>query len=181
MSFLTLVPIYFSDHKALLGPMAVRLERVFLFPVRIRHPWFDPELSFDSSRGQYNSTVLLGQLLSEPSGGAPRVLGVTSVDLFIPILTYVFGEAQLDGRAALVSTHRLQNELYGLPSDPQLLLERLLKEAVHELGHTFGLIHCPASDCVMHASTYVEEIDLKSADFCTACLRLLRARQPSVE
>lgn len=169
MSPLTLVPIYFSDSGALLPQLTARLADTFNLEVRVRPPWFDPELAFDSSRGQYNSTAILGQLLSESAEKANRVLGVTSVDLFIPVLTYVFGEAQLSGRAAVVSTQRLRSEAYGLPPDASLLCQRLEKEAIHELGHTFGLLHCRDSECVMRSSTYVEQIDLKSTRFCPAC------------
>ena len=144
----------------------------------MRPPSFDPELAFDSSRGQYHSRILLGQLLREPEApGVPppaRVLGVADVDLFIPVLTFVFGEAQLGGRAAVVSAHRLDNRLYGLPPSPHLLFERLVKEAVHELGHTYGLLHCHEARCVMASSTYVEEIDLKGDRFCDRCLDRLR-------
>jgi len=94
---------------------------------------------------------------------------VTEVDLFIPILTFVFGEAQLGDTGALVSTHRLRPEFYGMPNDPELLRVRLLKEALHELGHTLGLQHCPDYLCVMSASHSVERIDLKRAGFCKAC------------
>jgi archaemetzincin len=101
---------------------------------------------------------------------------VVDEDLFIPILTYVFGEAQLNGRVAVISSHRLLNERYGLPADPGLAFDRLLKEAVHELGHVFGLLHCQDRECAMHISTYVEDIDLKSAALCTPCRRQLAAR-----
>ena len=105
-------------------------------------------------------------------------MAVTTVDLYVPVLTYVFGEAQLDGKAAVVSTHRLRDELYGLPKNPQRLRERLEKEAVHELGHTFGLIHCHEPNCVMYTSTYAEEIDFKSTYFCeTCCSSLERKKQ----
>ena len=104
------------------------------------------------------------------------LIGVTSVDLFTPVLTHVFGEGQLDGRVAVVSSHRLRPEAYGLPVNETLVFTRLEIEAVHELGHTFGLLHCFEPDCVMHASTYVEEIDLKSSEFCTECLRTLAGR-----
>ena len=114
----------------------------------------------------------LADLPAAPTSG--RVLCVIGVDLFAPVLTYVFGEAQLDGRAAVVSIHRLRSELYGLPADDDLLSRRLEKEALHELGHTYGLLHCRLQSCVMHASTYVEEIDLKSAAFCDACARRIR-------
>jgi len=172
---LDLVPIYLADGEEWLHLLAEALERAFPVAVRVRPPWFDPEKSFDSSRGQYSSTRLLELLLDHGGDGVWKILGVTSVDLFIPILTYVFGEAQLDGTAAVVSTHRLRTEAYGLEPDEALLQARLFKEAVHELGHTFGLVHCPDGGCVMHASTYVEEIDLKAATFCSACLRSVRA------
>jgi archaemetzincin len=114
-------------------------------------------------------------LLEETADSDTNVLGIAGVDLFIPILTYVFGEAQLAGRAAVVSTYRLDPARYGLAANQQLLLDRLAKEAVHELGHTRGLVHCNHAVCVMRSSTYVEDIDLKSAQFCSACKQRIRA------
>ena len=170
MAYLALVPIYVSEQRKLLAPLVERLERRFPLAVKLHPPWFDPEEAFDPSRGQYDSRGLLAALLGKPVADAERVLGVTSVDLFVPVLSYVFGEAQLGGRAALVSVHRLRNEVYGLPGDDVVLLERLEKEAVHELGHTYGLVHCREIGCVMLSSTYAEEIDFKGAAFCPACL-----------
>jgi archaemetzincin len=170
---LDLVPIYLSAQDALLQRLSVALERALPATVCVLKPWFDPERSFDPSRGQYCSTTLLRLLLSSPPDAADRILGVSGVDLFAPVLTYVFGEAQLDGRVAVVSVHRLRTELYGLPRNDELVTERLVKEAIHELGHTFGLLHCAALACVMHASTYVEEIDLKPASYCDSCLQAL--------
>jgi archaemetzincin len=169
MAVLSLVPIYVTDRRKLLDPLGEDLERAFGLEVRIQRPWFDPEVPFDPSRGQYNSTVFLAQLLRGHAPDAVRVLGVTSVDLFVPVLTFVYGEAQLDGRVAVASLHRLRAEAYGLPQDDSLLYQRLLKESVHELGHTYGLIHCTTPGCVMQPSTYVEEIDLKTAEFCRGC------------
>ena len=170
---LRLVPFYCGAHKDLLPGLARSLESVFGLAVKQHPPSFDPELAFDPSRGQYNSRILLGLLLEEGST-AGRILGVTAVDLYIPVLTYVFGEAQLDGRAALVSTHRLDSTVYGLPENRKLLTERLHKEAIHELGHTCNLLHCEDTLCVMRSSAYVEEIDLKSGRFCTRCQRSMR-------
>jgi archaemetzincin len=114
----------------------------------------------------------------EQMGDTPgKVLGVTSLDLFVPVLTFVFGEAQLNGTAALVSTFRLNETFYGFPPNEALLEERLIKEAVHELGHTFGLIHCRDFACVMHSSTSVEEIDVKGKEFCGSCRKILRERE----
>jgi archaemetzincin len=174
VALLYLVPLLWPAESSLLVRLRARLEQTFTCEVVARTPRFDPEASFDSSRGQYNSTGLLESLLDEPSAAGSRILGVASVDLFIPILTFVFGEAQLGGRAAVVSTYRLDNAHYGLPDNEALLLERLAKEANHELGHTHGLIHCADTTCVMHSSTYVEDIDVKSARFCSACLPAIR-------
>ncbi|HLG18508.1 MAG TPA: archaemetzincin family Zn-dependent metalloprotease [Bdellovibrionota bacterium] len=179
MGTLCLVPIYFGTQQGLLSPLSQSLSRIFGVQVKTRPPWFDPEATFDSSRGQYHSTQLVQALLSQPEGQGLRILGVTSVDLYVPVLTYVFGEAQLQGRAAVVSMHRLRNELYGLPADEELLQKRFIKEAIHEMGHTFGLVHCSQSRCVMHGSTYVEEIDLKLEEFCSACAESV-ARQSSL-
>lgn len=173
MSFLSVVPIYLSGRQALVSRLGECLERTFHMAVRVRAPWFDPEVAYDASRGQYNSHLLLGQLLSDPVGDAVKNLGVTSLDLFSPALTYVFGEAQVNGRVAIVSIERLRTEAYGLPADDVLLGERLEKEAIHELGHTYGLVHCRDAECVMHTSPQAEQIDFKSPHFCTACLRTL--------
>lgn len=179
MQGIRLVPFHFQSHRDLLDRVATRVSRVYARDVSVALPTFDPESCFDRSRGQYNSTLALARLLAEP-GDEDRVLGLTTVDLFIPVLTYVFGEAQLDGRAAVVSVHRLDPRTYGLPRDDKLLLDRTIKEAVHELGHTFGLFHCPDPWCAMHASTYAEEIDLKGAELCPTCTAKVRAKDAEV-
>lgn len=174
MAGLRIVPLYFASQIELLDLLRPRLERIFGVTTALHTAALDPETTFDPSRGQYNSTALLAALLGEPIPGHERVLGVATVDLFIPVLTYVFGEAQLDGRAAIVSTYRLRNELYGMESDEGLLFARLEKEALHELAHTYGLVHCAEPRCVMQSSTYVEDIDLKLAQFCDRCTVELR-------
>jgi archaemetzincin len=168
---LHIIPIHLGTSRDFLAPLAAKLAQVFGLQTMLQLPSFDPELAFDSSRGQYNSRILLAQLLHDNSQGATRILGVTEVDLFIPVLTYVFGEAQLDGPAAVVSAYRLDNQIYGLPPNRNLIFERLCKEAIHELGHTYHLVHCRRHPCVMMSSTYVEGIDLKSDRFCAGCLR----------
>jgi predicted Zn-dependent protease len=105
----------------------------------------------------------------EGPGEGLILLGVTEVDLFIPILTFVFGEAQLSGSSAIVSYHRLQQEFYGVPADEPLLVERTIKESVHEVGHIFGLTHCDDYACVMSPSHSVEAVDLKRAAMCDQC------------
>jgi archaemetzincin len=120
-------------------------------------------------RRQYHATLLLAALLKNLPNPTAKIIGITPVDLFIPVLTFVFGQSQLDGPAAIASTCRLHTEYYGLPADEDLLCARTVKEALHELGHAFGLVHCRNAECVMRASTYVEEVDLKPASFCRDC------------
>jgi len=174
VSGLDLVPFYTPEGLSLIQDLRDALARAFRMPVRHRRPWFDPESTYDATRSQYSSTRILERLLDDPQPCDGPVLGVTGVDLFVPVLTFVYGEAQLGGRAAVVSMHRLRPEAYGLAPDPLLLGERLLKEAIHELGHVHGLIHCPDPACVMRPSTYVEQIDGKSAEFCDACGDVVR-------
>ena len=108
-------------------------------------------------------------MAARPLPLATGLLGVLSCDLYIPILTFVFGEAQLKGPCAVVSLFRLRQKFYGLQEDEELLMNRLLKESVHELGHTLGISHCGDYGCVMAPSHAVEWIDLKSARLCEAC------------
>jgi archaemetzincin len=144
-------------------------------PVRPMMGSLDIAYAYDTIRQQHHSSrVLLGLLKLVPAGD--QILGVTAFDLFIPILTFVFGEAQLDGPTAVVSSYRLNPELYGLPHDEKLMTQRLIKEAIHEIGHTFGLRHCRNFECVMHASTYAEEIDLKQGGYCPECRKTVNAR-----
>ncbi len=169
---LYIVPIH-QPKAENLRLLRAALEEVFPFEVELLRLSFDLNALFNSRRNQYHSTEILENLLKQMPADTERILAVTDLDLYIPILTFVFGEAQLQGHAAVVSCHRLRTEFYGLPKNTPLLMERLVKEAVHELGHTFGLVHCENPTCVMHASTYVEEIDLKSYHFCPDCQGLL--------
>ena len=156
--------------------LARKVQRTFRLPTRISSNGLDPLFAYDRQRSQYFSTRILERLLEERPVDALKIVGITNVDLFIPILTFVFGEAQLDGPAAVVSACRLHPTFYGLPSDDRLLDKRLAKETIHELGHTFGLIHCQNQACVMSASPYADRIDLKSEEFCLPCRRLLNSR-----
>ena len=137
--------------------------------IRTMPPIPVPLESFEARRNQYYSTRILKEMLGNVPRDAFKLLGVTDKELCIPILTYVFGEAQVGGTAAVVSLARLRQEHYGLTPDPPLLLERLRKECLHELGHTFGLVHCPSRDCVMYLSNTVVDVDTRGRDFCRGC------------
>jgi len=152
----------------LLEHLAAALTRAFRTACQIRPELFDVSFAWDVKRQQYYSTAIL-QRLERASDPDARMLGVAGCDLFVPVLTFVFGEAQLEGNCALVSMARLKEEAYGMPSRPDLLRERLLKESVHELGHTFGLRHCSDWQCVMTSSHAVERLDVKGSEFCANC------------
>ncbi len=146
------------------------------FPLRRIGVNLDLDEYYAPDRRQYHATLILARLLRQLPDPDSKIVGITSVDLFVPVLTFVFGQAQLDGSAALVSTYRLHNEFYGLPADEEPLVERTVKEIVHELGHAWGLVHCPDYRCVMRAATYVEDVDLKESRFCGDCRAQLENR-----
>jgi archaemetzincin len=133
----------------------------------VRQP-FDDSFAFHPERGQHHSTLIL-EKLREFDGADDILVGVTAHDLFIPILTFVFGEAQMHGRCAVVSYYRHMQSFYGLPDDIALTKERLVKTAIHEIGHTLGLTHCDDYDCVMAASHSVEWLDVKGSALCANC------------
>jgi archaemetzincin len=149
------------------------VSRYFDLTVEIMNNMAIPEGSFERSRNQHNSTKILKEILSEIPPDTFKILGVVDRDICIPILTYVFGEAQLGGKAALVSLTRLRQEFYDLEPDEHIFFERLHKETFHELGHTFGLTHCPQLVCVMRLSNTVIDVDRKGRTFCRACSDVL--------
>lgn len=161
---------------AIIKRVQERLSEVFSIPLKIKDAVEEPAYAFNPGRGQYYSTKILKEMIKNPPGDGLKVMGITNVDLYTPVLTFVFGEAQLAGRAAVVSLSRLKPEYYGLPPDDELLLERTLKEVVHELGHTFGLTHCRSSECVMYLSNSVRNIDMKKDTFCPACHELIKIK-----
>jgi len=127
------------------------------------------EFAHDPVRRQYGSIPILDMLLGRCPPDAARLLAVTEHDLFIPVLTFVFGQAQLGGRVGVVSFARLRQEFHGLAPNREVFLERARKEALHETGHLFGLVHCAERTCAMSLATTVRQIDRKDDAFCAAC------------
>ena len=149
---------------ALLDSVASHVEQEFVRPVARWRSDERPTGTLDARRGQHSSRELLRWLVNARPADTDRVIGVTDVDLFIPVLTFVFGEAQLDGVAAVVSTMRLAQG-----ADRATAGLRLAKECVHELGHTFGLVHCESMTCVMARSASVRSVDAKNVELCPVC------------
>lgn len=147
--------------------------RAFDLETRRMAPLLNADFAYDPRRAQHDSSRILREAFARASVDATRVLAVTGVDLFIPMLSFVFGQAQLDGRVALLSLARLRQEFYGLPANRPLLLSRAAKEALHELGHSFGLAHCPIPSCAMSLSTNILQVDAKNSKYCPGCRALL--------
>lgn len=132
-------------------------------------PGLDLRDAFLPERNQHHSARILQKLEEAGFPADHLVLGISELDLCVPVLTFVFGEARMGGRAGVVSLHRLHPTFYGLPEDQELLLKRAEKECLHELGHMAGLTHCERFECVMTFSNAVERVDVKEAAFCAAC------------
>ena len=155
--------------KNFLEELANEVSLEFHSPVKIIKGHLDLSDFHDSTRRQYNGNELLKKVDSTFSSDNVKTLGLFSVDLFIPILTFIFGQAYLEGRTGIASLYRFGNERYGMQKDDEIQYTRLKKEVIHELGHMFGLIHCHMPSCVMRSSTYVEDIDQKSLNLCFTC------------
>ena len=160
---------YGQFEKKILEKIAMDVAREFHFQVNIEESHIDLSKFYDPLRHQYDGNGLLKEIDTTYSSQLIKKIGLFRVDLFIPILTYIFGQAAFKGSTGIASIYRLRNEQYGIKKDEALLLNRFSKVVIHELGHTFGLIHCLIPTCVMRSSTYVEDIDQKSHNLCIQC------------
>ncbi|MGB9857036.1 MAG: archaemetzincin family Zn-dependent metalloprotease [Dictyoglomaceae bacterium] len=149
------------------------LGKIFPYPFEIGEEIPIPEKSFNRKRNQYLSLLFLDVLSKLDLPFSFKVLGITEVDLYVPFLNFIFGQAKIMGKEAVISLARLSDTFYGLSENLELLKERALKEAVHELGHTFGLEHCPNSRCVMHFSNSLKDTDYKDYRFCNRCYSII--------
>jgi archaemetzincin len=135
----------------------------------LAEPLDHPAYAYNARRRQYLSSAILKRLRDLTLPDAERCLGIVDLDLYVPDLNFVFGQASLNGHEAVIALPRLRQSFYGLPDDEALFHQRAVKEAIHELGHTYGLRHCPDSLCVMHFSNSLHDTDVKSARFCQRC------------
>jgi len=151
-----------------------QIEEAFPFRAKISSAFPDPDYAHDRSRGQYRSDLILAELQKLRLGGAEKILGVVDLDLYTPGLKFIFGQASMGGRVALVALPQLRQDFYGLPKDQELYYSRVVKETVHELGHTFGLGHCKRRECVMHFSNSLADTDYKRKRLCEDCTNNLK-------
>jgi len=160
---------YGGFEKDFLEKISSEISLEFHYPVSHEGSHIDLSEYYDPTRRQYDGNKLLNEIVSISPVPYIKKVGLFRVDLFIPILTYIFGQAALNGSNGIASLYRLRNEQYGMKKDDDVLLARFGKVIIHELGHMFGLVHCHVPTCVMRSSTYVEDIDQKSSHLSTSC------------
>lgn len=164
-----LAPIKFHNNL-LLQNLVAELSKRFFCKIHVINLNVNLDDFFSIERKQYFSTQIIAEAIKLTDEFKGKVIMLTDVDIFVPALTFVFGEAQLNGKHSILSVCRLHEEFYSGISNENLLLERTIKEILHELGHNYGLRHCADWDCVMHASNGIEEVDIKGNTFCRKCI-----------
>lgn len=169
---IVLAPAAFSNNS-LLHRVETEFSRILNSTVDRIDLKIDLNNVFSEERNQYSSTELISAVVTEVRPTDQKIIVLVEVDLFIPIFTFVFGEAQLNGSVSVLSVCRLQEEFYSGRTNENILFERTMKEILHELGHNCGLVHCRNWDCVMHMSSDIEEIDMKGNGYCHACAEFI--------
>jgi archaemetzincin len=154
--------------EAVLNIVAANIQEILHVPVDILPARQPPEFAYSDRRKQYHAALNLKKL-AESRRPHPRILALVSVDLFIPVLTHVFGEAQMGGRAAVVSLHRLRQKEEGSRVSLDTFYERAVKVAIHEVAHTFDLVHCSKAECIMRFSSGLLDLDALPLFFCEYC------------
>jgi len=172
MNYIYLLPLGDIDQN-FFKKLGQDLEKKFRLPVDIIGKIEIPSYTFDNLRNQYNGSKIIAELSRLDFPNAEKILAITNYDLFSEGLNFIFGEAESPGKIAIISTARLDPRFYGKKYDFEIFYQRVLKEAMHELGHTFSLRHCPNLTCVMHFSNTIEDTDIKNAEFCEKCKKLL--------
>lgn len=168
---------YINQHQRVIDNKMVEvLKAIFKREVIIsRKTDIDIEEFYSATRNQYHSTEILKTCIKASNVLDNKIVLLTEVDLYIPILTFVFGEAHMNGQFSIVSTARLMESFYQREENEELFKQRLLKEVAHELLHCFGLTHCLNDLCVLHSSTTIEDTDRKEIYPCESCFEILDA------
>jgi archaemetzincin len=160
--------------RSILEEIAKAVQQEYNYEVDIITKMIDLPQIYNADRRQYDANFLLKEIEELVFPESIKKIGLFKVDLFIPILTYIFGQAKFKGDTGVASIYRLKNEPYGIENDDVLAYNRFKKVIIHELGHTFGLVHCYVPNCVMRPSTYVEDIDQKTNHLCVNCKNIVQ-------
>lgn len=169
---INLVPVEIKN-SSMIDYLVKQLELIFNDEINLCDIDLEIKKHLNESRNQYYSTEILASSIPKTEHLDGKVLLLVDVDLFVPVFTYLFGEAQLNGKLSIVSTFRLYEEFYTGRTNDQLFYKRVLKEVLHELGHNFGLLHCENWNCVMHSSAGIEEVDVKGEFYCSQCEKVV--------
>jgi archaemetzincin len=154
--------------------VAANIQTLLEAPVEMLPEMVMPEEAFKPHRGQYDAGLFLKYLTQFSFSPHSRLLAITDVDLCTPILTYVFGLAELGLSRAIVSDFRLKQMEDGIKAPEDIYYERLAKVAIHEIAHTFSLYHCEAPKCLMRYSYGLRHLDELDIFFCERCSFALR-------
>ena len=171
-----IIPIGTID-KEVLHYTQTELEDRFNVKIDIGRQLEDPIYAYHKHKKQYHSTKILKRIHKLRLTGYDRTLGIANVDLYVPERTFVFGEAEIKKKIAVISLTRLRQEFYDLPEDLTLFRKRIIIEAVHELGHTYGFRHCTDNKCVMFLSKILRDTDQKGSVFCSNCKTIMEDKK----
>lgn len=169
-----IIPLGIVDEVAV-RVAAANIQAVFDISTDVEKPWPDPKEAIISARNQYNAAQIMKTLAGNLKGPVKRI-GIIAKDISLPFLTYVFGEAQIGGEAAVISTYRLERGKAGAKPARALVYERLSKITIHETGHLLGLSHCLNPQCIMSFSIGLGKLDKLTLKFCNRCTAYLRDR-----
>ena len=175
-----LIPIGDIDNN-ILQHTRMELEKRFNVSVEIGRQLEEPAYAYHKHKKQYNSTKILKKIYKLKLTGYDRILGIVDVDLYVPERTFVFGGADVKKKVSVISLTRLKQKFYNLSDDSALFNYRTIIEAVHELGHTYGLYHCKNNKCVMFLSNTINDTDHKGADLCSKCKEIMEKKKDTLK
>ncbi len=105
---------------------------------------------------------------------AAAFIAFTDSDLYpSDTWAFVFGQASLEKRVGVWSLYRLSDDTADRKNDPDRLLLRTLKIAMHETGHMFSMRHCTKYECLMSGTNHLAETDRRPVDNCPECMAKL--------
>jgi archaemetzincin len=171
---ITLLPVG-EIEEDLLQWLERSLKKVFKIEIGCCAVMKFPRDAYNPVRDQYLAAIILMRMRKCLSPEEhEKVLGITERDLYADDMNFIFGQAEMPGNVAVISLARLRPSFYGYPERPKIIKQRMLKEAVHELGHAWGLKHCSNPFCVMHFSLSLKDTDKKDHNFCSSCRSRLK-------